>query len=122
PSSPISCRRAAKCLQRVLYLHSHLARVPAATRFAQIDRRLPTPRQTPGCHVRQSLHFCQLDAPVAANIDLGDRATPALRFIETRQAFREGLARQYLQFGVEGGSNGKTAFIKFLLTVALVEI
>src|SRR6266550_3395553 len=78
--------------------------------------------QAPGRHIRQSLHFRKFDSPVAPNIDLADRAAPTLRFIETNQAFGEGLARQYLQFGVERGPDGKTALVEILLAVALIKI
>ena len=78
-------------------------------------------REPPGRDVVERLHVGELDAPVAGDVDLADRAAPALRFVVTHQSVVQRLARQHLQFGVERGAHRQAAFVEFLLAVAVVE-
>ena len=84
--------------------------------------RLQHHREPPGRDVGQRLDVGELDAPVAGDVDLGDRPAPALRLVEMHQAFGQRLARQHLQLGVERGAHRQAAFVELLLAVAVVEL
>ena len=79
-------------------------------------------REPPGRHVGQRLDVGELDAPVAGDVDLGDRSAPALALVEFNQPFGQHLARQHLILGVERGAHRQAAFVQLFLAIAFVEL
>src|SRR6202022_500649 len=64
----------------------------------------------------------ELPPPVAAPLNVGRRAAPALRLVEAHEAVGERLLRDQLQFRIERGTDRKAAFVELLLAVALVDL
>ncbi len=77
-------------------------------------------REPPG-NVVERLHLGELDAPVAAHVDLGDGAAPALVFVVAHESVGERLARDQLHLGIERRAHREAAFVQLLLAVALVD-
>ena len=97
------------------------------TRRLQTDARrlivdLEHHREPPGIDIGQRLHVAKLDAPVAAHVDLADRAAPALGFVEIDQPVDHGLARQHLDLGIERGAHGEPALVELFLPVVLEDV
>ena len=79
-------------------------------------------RKPPGIDVGQRFVVGKLDAPVALDLDLADRAAVTLRLVEIDQPVGHGLARQHLHLWIERGAHGEAAFVELLLAVVLVEV
>ena len=79
-------------------------------------------RHPPRRDVVERFDVGELDAPIAGDIELVDRAAPALRLVVIDEPGRHGLARHHLQLRIQRGSYRQTAFIKLLLAVALEQV
>src|SRR5690348_8544250 len=76
-------------------------------------------RQPPRRDIGKPLYLRELDTPVAGNVDLGDRTAPTLLLVKAYKTIGQRFSRDHLPFGVQRGSNRKSALVKFLFAVAL---
>ena len=79
-------------------------------------------RHPPRRDIRQRFDVGELDAPIAGDVELADRAAPALRLVEVDEAGGHGLARHHLQLGIERGADRQAAFIELLFAIALEHV
>ena len=80
-------------------------------------------RHPPRRHVGQRFHVGKLGAPIARNVDLGDRsAIAALSLVEIDQPVDHRLARHHLDLRIERGADRQAAFVEFLLAVIVVDV
>src|ERR1043166_5636241 len=80
------------------------------------------PREPPRRDIGKRAHFGELEPPVAVQVDLGEAAVPAFRFVEAHEAVMERLARHHLQLGIERGAHREPALVKLGLAVLLVDL
>ena len=76
-------------------------------------------REPPRLHVAERRNRRQLRSPVGRNVDVIHGAAKAMRLVEAHQAIRQRLARERLNFWIERGADGQTAFVKLFLAVTI---
>ena len=87
----------------------------ASLRLAGVEHH----REPPRLHVAERRNRRELRSPVGRNVDVIHGAAKAMRLVEAHEAIRQRLARERLNFWIERGADGQTAFVELLLAVTI---
>ena len=87
----------------------------ASLRLAGVEHH----REPPRFHVAERRNRRQLRSPIGRNVDVIHSPAKAVRLVKSHQAIRQRLARERLNFWIERGADGQTAFIELLLAVTI---
>ena len=85
-------------------------------------RDLEHHRKPPGQYVARHRHLGQRLAPIATDVDAGDRPTPAMAAVVPDEAIDECLLGEALQLGIECRAHRQAAAIKFFLTIPFEQL